>query len=155
MHSACGLDIVLHFTASSDAVLQRASQSGTKIITINIKLYYSSCITTVICENFVVKKFSSRAKWWNFFTRNFFTSNTIYGEYMAHIWYDRKYCYTKISNTKFLRTKSKLMRLRYYRYVDILEENRSLKNGCILAYNTHASCIELHVHVDFPLLMLV
>ena len=29
LYSACGLDIVLHFSASSDNVLKRASQSGT------------------------------------------------------------------------------------------------------------------------------
>ena len=39
----------------------------------------------------------------NFYV-NFFTSNTIYGEYMACIRYERKYCYMKISNT-ILQTK--------------------------------------------------
>ena len=34
-----------------------------------------------------------------------FTSTNMYGVYMVRVWYERKYCYTKISNTKSLRTK--------------------------------------------------
>ena len=52
---------------------------------------------TVIRENFVVKNFRFAPSDENFL-HDFFTSNTIYGKYMVHIWHERKYCYTKISN---------------------------------------------------------
>ena len=38
-----------------------------------------------------------------------YSNITIYGEYMTRIWYEQKNCYTKLSNTKMVRTK--LMRI--------------------------------------------
>ena len=46
--------------------------------------------------------------------------NTIYGEYMAHVWYEQKYCYTKISNTKILQMK--LMRITVLRYPSLYQQ---------------------------------
>ncbi len=55
---------------------------------------------TVIREYFVVKNFSFCAK-----RRKLFASNIYYSEYMVRVRYERKYCYTKISNSKILRKK--------------------------------------------------
>ena len=68
---------------------------------------------TVIREYFVVKNFHFMENYGNFFTRIFFTSSTIHSKYMVRIWYERKYCYTEISNTKILQTK--LMRITVFR----------------------------------------
>ena len=64
---------------------------------------------TVICEDFAIKKLS-RTKYLKIVVQFFFTSNTIiyiivYSGYMARVWYEQKYCYMKISNSKILLTK--------------------------------------------------
>ena len=42
---------------------------------------------------------------------NFFTSNIIYGEYMARIWYEWKYCYTKFHSLQLYWFTSNLLNL--------------------------------------------
>ena len=58
---------------------------------------------TIIPEKIV--NFLSLVKWQKKLSESF-SLVILYDKYVAHIWYEWKYCYMKISNTKILQTKS-------------------------------------------------